>query len=176
VSANPTLLQINARVSFGPYGSASGLAGVEDSVLDGWAAAGFEWLYLLGVWTTGPTGAAISRTRGEWYPSLEEALPDLREDDICGSCFAVADYAVAPALGGDEALASFRRRLNERGMRLLLDFVPNHTGPDHRWATEMVGYYVRDPATGQPAHGRDPNYPGWADTLQLDYSYPVTDV
>jgi hypothetical protein len=75
-------------------------------------------------------------------------------------------------------------------MRLLLDFVPNHTAPDHAWVQEHPDYYV--PGTGiqlehQPqnykrvvidsgpvilAHGRDPYFDGWPDTLQLDYSNP----
>jgi hypothetical protein len=165
LSAHPTLLQVNARVSF------DDLDAVPDAVLDGWVAQGFEWVYLLGVWQTGPAGAAISRSRGEWYPSLEAALPDLTESDICGSCFAVAEYRVADRLGGDEALTRLRARLHERGLRLLLDFVPNHTGPDHPWAVGSPSFYVRD-GEGRPEHGRDPNFPAWTDTLQLDYTNP----
>lgn len=46
----------------------------------------------------------------------------------------VADYDhVDPHLGGDEALASLRRALDARGMRYLLDIVPNHCGYWHPW-------------------------------------------
>ncbi len=45
-------------------------------------------------------------------------------------------------LGGDAALARLRERLRERGLRLMLDFVPNHTALDHPWVEEHPEYYV----------------------------------
>jgi len=62
--------------------------------------------------------------------------PGLREADVSGSCFAVREYRVHEDFGGDEALARLRWRLQRRGLRLILDFVPNHMAPDHPWATE----------------------------------------
>jgi hypothetical protein len=74
----------------------------------------------------------------------------------------------------------------------MLDFVPNHTALDHPWVEDHPEYYVagteseieRAPqnytrlglVAGQRilAHGRDPFFPGWPDTLQLDYSNPAT--
>jgi alpha-glucosidase len=46
----------------------------------------------------------------------------------------VEDYShIDPHLGGDGALAVLRRALDERGMHLLLDIVPNHCGATHPW-------------------------------------------
>jgi hypothetical protein len=59
-------------------------------------------------------------TRKHW-----KILPD---EDIGGSGFAIADYKVSPELGGDEALKRLRERLHLRGLKLMLDFVPNHMG------------------------------------------------
>jgi alpha-glucosidase len=42
-------------------------------------------------------------------------------------------HHVDPALGGDAALAGLRQALDARGMRLLLDLVPNHVGATHPW-------------------------------------------
>ena len=75
-------------------------------------------------------------------PSTGDVLPDLREEDICGSCFAIRAYDVHDDFGGDEALARLRARLDERGLRLMLDFVPNHTAPDHPWVDEHPEYFV----------------------------------
>ncbi|MER2599789.1 MAG: alpha-amylase family glycosyl hydrolase [Caldilineales bacterium] len=46
----------------------------------------------------------------------------------------VADYeAVDRHFGGDAALAALRAALTRRGMRYVLDIVPNHCGVNHRW-------------------------------------------
>ena len=46
----------------------------------------------------------------------------------------VADYEhVDPVLGGDEALKALSAGLGERGMRYILDIVPNHCGIGHPW-------------------------------------------
>jgi hypothetical protein len=95
-------------------------------------------------------------------------------------------------LGGDEALARLRQRLQQRGLKLMLDFVPNHMGLDHSWVEDHPEYFI--PGTEHDlarapqnytwvkrrhgdlilAHGRDPYFPGWPDTLQLNYANPAT--
>jgi hypothetical protein len=69
----------------------------------------------------------------------------------------------------------------------MLDFVPNHTALDHHWVDEHPEFYIagngsdllwesvnytrirRDTGDLILAHGRDPFFPGWPDTLQLNY-------
>ena len=144
----------------------------------------------MSVWRTGPAGRAISRSKPEWRAEFGAVLPDLEEDDICGSGFAITAYTVSDEIGGDAALAHFRERLAQRGIKLMLDFVPNHTAPDHPWVKSNPDYYVQgseeqigsapqnylrvetDRGPRILAHGRDPNYPGWPDTLQLNYANP----
>lgn len=167
------------------------LADIDDATLDDIARRGFDWVWLLGVWRTGPAGRAVSRSIPAWRAQCEAALPDLTDDDICGSGFAVVAYEVDAALGGPSALAGLRARLAARGLRLMLDFVPNHTALDHRWLADHGDFYVegdeqalqaapanycrRETGGGVRilAHGRDPNFPGWPDTLQLDYANPA---
>ena len=116
----------------------------------------------------------------------------MREEDIAGSGFAITGYTVHQQLGGDAALARLRERLRQRGLRLLLDFVPNHTGLDHPWVEEHPEYYIpgteldlaqapknytwakRQHGDLLLAYGRDPYFPGWPDTLQLNYGNPAT--
>jgi hypothetical protein len=189
----PTLYQVNTRVVLGErglaLGRAAGLDDLEDSFLDQAAARGFDWLWLLGVWQTGPAARDISRADAKLRAELRQQLPDLREEDIVGSPFAVQAYDVHRDFGGDEALARLRQRLARRGIKLLLDFVPNHVAPDHPWARQQPAYFVqgreqdlaREPQNyarvdGERgpvilAHGRDPNFDGWADTLQLNYRH-----
>jgi hypothetical protein len=187
----PALYQIFTRVWLGELARQLGRPAtfdqVPDAFLDQLVARGFDWLYQLGVWQTGPAGRAVSRSQPEWRREFQACLPDLTDADITGSPFAVQDYTVHTDFGGNEALARFRQRLQKRGVRLILDFVPNHTALDHPWVGQHPEYYIggsdadlaREPQnycrveTGQGprilAHGHDPYFPGWPDTLQLNY-------
>ena len=61
---HPSLFQINTRIALDERGRALGrqatLDDLADRALDAVVAAGFEWLYLLGVWSTGPASPARS--------------------------------------------------------------------------------------------------------------------
>ena len=153
---------------------------------------GFDWIWFLSVWQTGLAAQQVSRTNHEWRKEFQETLPDLREEDIAGSGFAITSYAAHRDLGGDAALARLRERLRKRGLRLLLDFVPNHTALDHRWVQDHPEYYIsgteadlarapqnytwvkRQRGDLLLAYGRDPYFAGWPDTLQLNYGNPAT--
>ncbi len=166
------------------------LADIDDATLDGFAEQGFDWIWLLSVWQIGAAGRAVSRGNSQWRAEFEAILPDLTEDDICGSGFAITAYTVSDTLGGETALARFREKLARRGIKLMLDFVPNHTAPDHPWVRSHPDYYVEGSAVALAhtpynylrvetdrgpkmlAYGRDPNFPGWPDTLQLNYANP----
>jgi glycosidase len=188
----PCLYQINTRVWLTELsqtlGRAATLDDMPDAELDRLAAIGFDWIWLLSVWRTGPAAQQVSRMNSEWRHEFQETLPDLSEEDIAGSGFAISGYTVHPSLGGDAALARVRQRLRDRGLRLMLDFVPNHTAPDHPWVEEHPEYYVAGTESDLArapqnythirnrvvAFGRDPYFAGWPDTLQLDYSNPAT--
>jgi hypothetical protein len=72
--------------------------------------------------------------------------------------------------------------LANSGIRLILDFGPNHVALDHSWVTEHPEYFIqRNPqdAKDDPqsfvevngkvlACGRDPYFPAWQDVLQLN--------
>jgi len=192
----PSLYQINTRVRLTELSRRLGrdatLDDIPDIELDRVAGMGFDWVWLLSVWRTGPAGRQVSLTQTEWRKEFRETLPDLADEDIAGSGFAITGYVVDPALGGDAALARLRARLRERGLRLMLDFVPNHTALDHPWVEEHPEYYVAGSELSRArapqnyvwvkraggdlllAHGRDPYFPGWPDTLQLNYGNPAS--
>ncbi len=191
----PSLYQINTRVRLGEIASTLGRAAtlddLSDAELDGLAKTGFDIVWLLGVWQTGAAGLKVSLSNQEWIKEYHETLPNCQDCDICGSSFAVNDYHVNRDFGGDAALARVRKRLANRGMRLLLDFVPNHTALDHPWVMQHPDFYVtgtEEQLSSQPqnyvriqtgagvqilAYGRDPYFAGWPDTLQLNYGNPA---
>lgn len=162
-----------------------------DTALDEFARQGFDWVWFLSVWQTGAAAQQISRSNTGWRHEFEETLLDLTDDDIAGSGFAITGYTVHRDLGGDAALARLRERLKKRGLKLMLDFVPNHMAPDHPWVEQHPDYFVggsevdlaRAPqnyfqvATKSGmrlfAHGRDPYFDGWPDTIQLNYGNPA---
>lgn len=90
-----------------------------------------------------PARAGSSRSNPQWGREFAATLPDLKDDDIAGSGFAIQGYTVHRDLGGDAALARLRRRLQQRGLKLMLDFVPNHMAPDHPWVDQHPEYFVR---------------------------------
>ncbi|MCU0959891.1 MAG: alpha-amylase family glycosyl hydrolase [Pirellulaceae bacterium] len=191
----PSLYQINTRVWLtelsGTLGRPATLDDIPDAELDRLAELGFDWIWLLSVWQTGPGAQQVSRNNPEWRHEFQETLPDLREEDIGGSGFAITGYTVHQALGGDDALARLRERLRERGLKLMLDFVPNHMGLGHPWIEDHPDYlvqgtehdlaqapqnYTRVERPGGNlilAYGRDPYFAGWPDTLQLNYANPA---
>ena len=169
--SHPLLYQINTRVLLQERGVALGrpatLDDVPDAFLDDIAAKGFEWVWPLGVWQTGPTGRQISRSTPKLQEECRQVLPDLPPRGRLR--LAVRDHGlpVHTDFGGDAALAPLRERLARRGLKLLLDFVPNHTAPDHPWVTEHPEYYIdgseedlpREPqnyARVEPARGDAP--------------------
>ncbi len=82
--------------------------------------------------------------------------------------------------------------LQKRGLKLMLDFVPNHMGLGHPWVNDHPEHFIegneldlahapqnyvwakRQSGDLLLAHGRDPYFPGWPDTLQLNYARPET--
>ena len=191
----PSLYQINTRVWLTELsqslGRTASLDDVPDAELDRLAAMGFDWIWLLSVWQTGLEAQQVSRSNPEWRHEFEETLADLREHDIAGSGFAITGYTVHPNLGGDSALARLRQRLQARGLKLMLDFVPNHMGLGHPWILSHPDYFIQgtehDLASAPQnyirvkfpdaeqifAYGRDPYFSGWPDTLQLNYASPA---
>src|SRR5271155_818808 len=110
----PSLFQINTRVWLERLSRQAGrrltLAEIDDAAIDGFAEKGFDWIWLLSVWQIGATGRAVSRGNPQWRAEFQAVLPDLTEDDICGSGFAITGYTVSDTLGGETALAQFRER------------------------------------------------------------------
>lgn len=190
----PALYQINTRVWLTEISRRLGhdaiLDDIPDADLDRFAEMGFDWIWLLSVWQTGPEAQQVSRSNPEWRREFEETLPDLTDNDIPGSGFAITGYKVHEKLGGDAALARLRERLKKRGIKLMLDFVPNHMGLGHPWVEDHPEYFLQgselDLARAPQnytwvkrkkgdlllAQGRDPYFDGWPDTLQLNYANP----
>ena len=188
---HPLLYELNTRCWLRELSERTGktitLANVPESEFAGWRRCGFTHIWLMGLWQTGPRSRAQSLAQPATRRACRELLPDCTDHDIVGSPYAIADYQVSPALGGEAGLMIFRKKLHAHGLKLILDFVPNHVGLDHRWVIEQPdlfvqnsvhapGFFLQSTRQGARwlAHGKDPYFPPWADTAQLDYRNPAT--
>lgn len=188
---NPIIYEVNTWVWLGEVGErrgmATSLADVPAAEWDALVAPGFDAVWLMGVWERSPLGRAFALADPGLVADLHRALPDLSDGDVVGSPYGVRRYVCDPRLGGPEGLATARRELTRRGVRLILDYVPNHVAPDHPWVVEHPEYFVQgtadelraDPAAFLAAGGRvlargkDPNFPAWPDVVQLNAFDPA---
>lgn len=193
-TSHPILYEIDARSWLATLSTERGrrvrLGDVPADALEPILATGTDLVWLMGVWQTGPAGREVSRSLSWLELEARTILADFEPDDIVGSPYAIAAYEVSRALGGDDGLVAFRQQLARAGVGLVLDFVPNHTATDHPWVRRHPNWYVHADAgsldadpdswfnvrtggrTHRIAHGRDPSFPAWRDTAQLDYRVP----
>jgi hypothetical protein len=167
-------------------GSSYTLADVPAAVWDETLPPGIDAVWLMGVWERSPAGLEVAGRDDGLQASFRAALPDLTSNDVVGSPYCVRRYVVDERLGGPEGLAAARAVLAGRGLRLFLDYVPNHVAPDHPWVTEHPEHFVRgtlDEAQADPAgwltvgdhvlaRGKDPYFAPWPDVVQLDAFAP----
>lgn len=102
-----------------------------------------------------------------WFMPINP-ISKLDRKGTMGSYYAVADYrSINPEFG---TLADWNRlvkTIHAKGMKVIIDWVPNHTGADHPWVTKQPSFFVKD-SSGKPAVPFD-----WTDTRQLDYNNSV---
>lgn len=102
-----------------------------------------------------------------WFMPINP-ISKLDRKGTLGSYYAVSDYtAINPEFGTFDDFKKLVQAIHDKGMKVLIDWVPNHTGADHRWITEHPEFFVKD-NSGKAAVAFD-----WADTRQLDYKNPI---
>jgi hypothetical protein len=109
-------------------------------------------------------------------------------DRFEGSPYAIPSYTFSPSLGGDDGFVALASRARHAGLKVIVDFVSNHMAIDSPWIAERPDFFIRSnprcrrqntgdfflhPSGEVIAFGRDPYFPPWHDTAQLDYSNPA---
>ena len=190
VRSNPTIYEINTASWLQRLGRSLGrpatLADVSGSEWDALAGLPVDTVWLMGVWQRSPIGRTIALAAPLLQDGYRAALPDLHEDDVLGSPYCVRDYVVDERFGGPTGLAVARDQLRQRGIALILDYVPNHVAADHPWVTDRPECLLtgsEDDLTLHPqafmgiaggvyAKARDPYFEPWQDVLQLNAFSP----
>jgi len=191
VRRHPHLLEINTRLLLErlslKYRRPMTLGTVPSEEWERLREQGFDMLWLMGVWQRSPGARAVALSHGGLHQVLDETLPGWTDKDVAGSPYAIASYTLDPELGRPEELPALKKHLNYLGLRLILDFVPNHVALDHPWTAAHPDWFVHpksEAAGAHPdwffttpsghviAHGRDPYFPPWTDTAQLNFFSP----
>jgi len=183
---HPLLLELNAHLWLrrlaNRHGRPLSLSALPDHLVKE-AVSGFDTVWLMGAWTR----TAASRTQALGSEPLRQefdrVLPGWTPEDVGGSPYAVGAYVLDPALGAPHALADFAAQLGAMGRALIVDFVPNHLAMDHEWTLSHPERFVKGDAaqlaeeptsyfrTGKGAvlaHGKDPYFAAWSDTVQVN--------
>ena len=191
IPKNPTLLQVSARPWLYQLSQERGttiksLKQIPDDVFDSIKARGFDFLWVMGVWDVGTYGYQHDRTTQSLVEGFKTLLDDYTDEDAIGSPYAITDYNCNPELcpGGDDDLVWLRKKLNGMGIKLMLDFVPNHSALDSPWMDQsQLEYYIRAPKDTQSpdpakyykngvAYGNMQWSSPWTDVGQLNYWNP----
>lgn len=107
-------------------------------------------------------------------------MPGYTEKDVIGSPYAVFEYSVNTELGTSDDLAALKKKLNAMGLKLMVDFVPNHSAVDAPEAKSKPDHFIRKPASQPSDASRWYNDSiaygsagwwgsSWMDTLQFNY-------
>ena len=185
---HPHLYEINASVLIKrmsrKYGRPMTLATIPDEEWQLLANRGFDLVWLMGIWQRSRGARQKALTEPTLRQEYDKALPGWSEDDVDGSPYAIYSYSLNPLLGESTELSQLKSKLNQQGLQLILDFVPNHLALDHPWTISHPTWFVqgkKEDAHTHPdqffiseqgscfAHGRDPNFPPWTDTVQVNF-------
>lgn len=91
-------------------------------------------------------------------------IGEIRRKGELGSYYSIRDFKeVNPEFGSPEDLRSLIRECHRLGMKVIIDWVANHTALDHIWTTQHPEFYVRD-ESGDFFSPYD-----WSDVIQLDH-------
>jgi len=102
-------------------------------------------------------------------------ISETKRKGTLGSYYAVSDFREINAEFGDES--SFRslvEKTHELDMKIILDWVPHHTGWDHTWIKEHPEYYSKDEEGNivDPINEETGEPWDWTDVAELDLENP----
>lgn len=186
---NPNLYEINTRVWIKQFGKDAKLHSVPSSVWQELANKGMDYVWLMGIWKTNESVIDKYCFEEGLIEDYNRALSDWKREDVIGSPYSIDKYEPNPGLMGLGNLQRLRDTLHSFDLKLILDFVPNHFSADTTLISTHPNIFLeanfdmfkKDPHTffvsfQNPkkvfAHGRDPFFPAWQDTIQVNYFNP----
>ena len=102
-----------------------------------------------------------------WFMPITPLSKEKRLSTL-GSYYACSDYtSVNPEFGDLDDFKSLVKAAHALKMKVIIDWVANHTGWDHKWTISHPEFYRRD------MHGNFYDAHGWADVIDLNYDNPA---
>lgn len=183
---NPRIYEVNTRVWIKQFGNDARLSDIPDDFINSLQGWGIDALWMMGIWKNNPETVEKYCFEPALIASYNNSLPDWQKNDVIGSPYSIDTYEINPSIGTEQELVHLRKRLNDKGIKLILDFVPNHfssysgllkTNPEIFLPSDHA-LFKSDSYTFFPSpydknkyftHGRDPLFPPWKDTVQVNF-------
>ena len=179
ISTRPFLYQLSQE-----YGQTlTSLRDIPDKVFTDFKNKNFDYVWFMGVWQVGEYGIKHDRESESLVNGYKQILPDYTSEDAIGCPYSITDYVCNKELcpNGDEDLLWLKQKLNSLGIRLILDFIPNHFSLDSVLIDENKDYFIQAPKGSSPpydssryftngiAYGNMQWSSAWTDVAQLNY-------
>lgn len=140
----------------------------------------------MGIWKTCSSTIEKYCYEPELIAAYNRSLKDWSKSDVIGSPYSIDEYVVNPSLGSWEELKELKKYLNSIGIKLFVDFVSNHFSADSKYIQsnpeiflkadenflneDSFTFFKPDALPNEVfAHGRDPFFPAWTDTIQVNF-------
>lgn len=182
---NSKLYEINTRVWLKRFGENTTLKTIPVSVFEDLYKIGFNAIWLMGIWKTSESIIERCCFSPDLVSSYSKTLKNWERKDVIGSPYAIDSYDLNPVLGCNEDLIELKEKLNSIGIKLILDFVPNHFSAESRFIQtnpeiflkadeellekDSLTFYHPQNLSEVFVHGRDPFFLPWTDTVQVNY-------
>lgn len=182
---NQKLFEINTRVWIKKFPGVCSLSEVPIDYFINLKERGFDYIWLMGIWKTSSELIEKCCYTPDLIMSYDKSLKDWKKEDVIGSPYAIDEYKLDERFGKEEDLLAFKKQLNKIGLKLILDFVPNHfsaatkylieypeiflQGDENILRNNSFTFFKHEQLDKVYAHGRDPFFPAWTDTVQVNY-------
>jgi len=153
---------------------------------------GFDIIWLMGVWAPSPESERVARQDKGLLEEIKRLPPGFGAEAVGASPYSVFWYKLNSEFGFEWELKGLKEKLNSMGMKLMVDLVSNHTAKDNPYIQQCPECFINGSEEDFKSHpdwffelpvgdkkryiayGRDPNFPAWTDTAQLNYFNPDT--
>lgn len=178
--------EINTKVFLNQLGNNTPLSAIPKNFFKNLADKGITAVWFMGMWKTSKSLVDKYCFAPDLISEYNHALPGWKKEDVSGSPYAIEAYTVNPDFGSREDLINLHAYLNSIGLMLFLDFIPNHFGADTKYLKDNPECFIlgdQDRLSSDSstffispyddskifAHGKDPFFPAWKDTVQINY-------